>query len=79
MTALDVEAVELKKPLWKVKRVYRGPGVAFIPHPHVHGAWVRVHPCVVESACPDCNAGVGELCTSTRGHTVAHHYKRARP
>lgn len=75
----DVEAVEMEPPLWKVKRVYRGPSVAFIPHPHIHGAWVRVHPCVVDRACPHCKAGPGELCLSTvpgKRH-VAHHYKRA--
>lgn len=78
-SSFDLEAVELPLPLGKAMRVYRGPMVAFIPHPNIHGAWVRVHPCVTEVACPHCGAGVGELCHSTIAgrRTVTNHYKRA--
>lgn len=75
----DLEAVRLDNPLMQVKTVFRGPGVAFIPHPHIRGAWVRVAPCVVDSACAHCNAPPGVLCTSTSGrYTVSHHWKRGR-
>jgi hypothetical protein len=74
-----LETVELERPLQQVKKVYRGQGVAFIPHPHIRGAWVKVAPCVVDHACPSCNAPPGVLCTSTTGkYTVSHHFNRPR-
>lgn len=74
---LDLEAVRLERPLQQVKTVYRGPAVAFVPHPHIRGAWVRVAPCVVDSACSHCKVPAGTLCISTTGkYTVSHHWKR---
>lgn len=74
---LDLKKVELEKAVGKVKNVYFGAGVAFVPHPHIHGAWVKVHPCVVHNTCPHCEAMPGELCHSKLGKTVLHHYRRA--
>lgn len=75
----ELRSVELELPLQRVRRVYRGTNIAFVPHPHINGAWVRVATCVVDRACPDCSAPPAVLCTSTSGkYTVGHHYKRAR-
>lgn len=74
----DFESVKLDIPIQaRIKTVYRGPSVAFVPHPHINGAWVKVATCVVDRACPHCGAPVGSLCISTTGkYTSAHHYKR---
>lgn len=77
VTHPDLRAIVLDLPLGKVKRVYVGTGVAFVPHPHLEGAWCKVNPCVVRRACPLCKAVPGELCLSRTGkRTVGHHHRR---
>lgn len=79
MSEPDISPVELYLPVQaRVRRVYVGQGVAFVPHPHINGAWVRTHPCVVEAACPVCNVPAGSLCLGRqKGFSATHHYMRA--
>lgn len=74
--ALDLEEVILDRPVQRVKRVYFGPTVAFVPHPHLRGAWVKTHPCVVLVACPQCESPRGFLCLGAQGFGVSVHFKR---
>ena len=73
---MDLQEVVLEHPVQRVKRVYFGPGVAFVPHPHLRGAWVRTHPCVVLVACPQCESPRGFLCLGSQGFGVTVHFKR---
>jgi hypothetical protein len=72
----DLQEVRLEQPAQKIKRVYLGPAVAFVPHPHLRGAWVKTHPCVVLVSCPHCDSPKGFLCLGSQGFGVTVHYKR---
>lgn len=54
---------------------------AFIPHPEVNAAWLRVHPAILLVACPGligCGAKKGERCKSySNGKPIgyAHHVR----
>lgn len=76
MPEQDLVEVRLEQPAQKIKRVYLGPAVAFVPHPHLRGAWVRTHPCVVLVACPHCDSPRGFLCLGSQGFMVNVHFKR---
>lgn len=53
-------------PRPKYKYVVSAPGgpFAFVPHPHLAGLWVRTHPCVLTTDCPDCRQLAGNLCVN---------------
>jgi hypothetical protein len=37
--------------------------VAFVPHPAMHGVWIKTHPCVMQVECPRCGSKVAEPCS----------------
>lgn len=51
---------------------------AFVPHPQISGAWMRVHAAVVRVACPysDCGAAIGIPCRGKRDYTAGAHHPR---
>jgi hypothetical protein len=73
---MDLQEVVLEQPVQRVKRVYFGPSVAFVPHPHLRGAWVKTHPCVVLVSCPQCESPRGFLCLGSQGFGVTVHFRR---
>ncbi len=60
--------------------------VAFVPHPHVPGFYVRTHAAVLLTACEVCGSKTGQLCTSLassqparRGREIfSTHWRRRR-
>jgi len=41
--------------------------IAFVPHPHLRGLWLKTHACVLLTACAFCEAKVGEPCRGKKG------------
>lgn len=52
------------------------PPTAFVAHPTVRGAWMKVHPSVALVACPACGSQPGVPCRSDHGYTSSSHFRR---
>jgi hypothetical protein len=49
---------------------------AFVPHPQVVGAWMRVHSAVARVTCTHCSAAIGIPCRGKRDYTTGAHHPR---
>ena len=51
--------------------------IAFMPHPHLRGLWLRVHPCILFVPC-ECGAKAQKPCRGSEGGEISgtHWYRR---
>lgn len=59
-----------------VKRYVFDETTAFVKMPNVRAAWLRTHPCVVWTSCPQCKSEPGEPCLGRQGYVAYSHFKR---
>lgn len=62
----------------KPMTVYVVADAAFVPHPLIEGAWMRVHVAVARAACPyaECKSAIGVPCRGKRSYTNGAHMRR---